>query len=64
MIRNLWWCLFQPVNVRVFYRAGCFDSENNRPTGWSVSQVAFDRCSKREQEFIIWRDPIFKEFQK
>lgn len=60
MIKNLLWCLFVPVNVKVFYRAGQLEIRSY--AGFTIAQKAFDLCTKREQEFIIWRDPVFKEF--
>lgn len=56
-----WWIMFIPVNVKVFYRAGCFDKDTFAGI-WPASQTAFDRCSPLEQEFILWRDPVFKQY--
>lgn len=59
---NLWWCLFPPTNVRVFYRCGSFD--NRDKFGLALAAAAFKRCSEREQRFIVWRDPVFGVFRR
>ena len=67
MILNFWWTLNPPVNVRVFYRCGAFENDVLIQTSCMsrlASKAAFDRCTKREQEFVVWRDPVFAHFQE
>ncbi len=65
MIRNWFWSVFVPYKVKRFYYAGGIENDYLRagtPIGRGRSQSMFNLCTKREQAFIVWRDPIFKEY--
>lgn len=62
LFKKLWWCCFPPSDVTVFYLSGSFRMRTIVGTkmAMELAKLNFLRCSKEEQDFIVWRDPIFK----
>lgn len=63
MLKKIWWCLFPPGNVCAFYLAGSMRMRMLVGTemAFKMAKNNFKSCSKEEQDFILWRDPIFKK---